>query len=150
MTHDPAAMLLVEDDRNAVDVVLRALHRSGLDGVVHVARDGQEALEALGIESGSEHEQVRPSVVFLDIKMPRIDGWEVLRRIRANPELADLPVVICSASDHEADVRRSYEMGANSFLVKRFDPRSPGHYLAEAAHYWLEINQRPPRRRRPS
>lgn len=156
-THPPqpaVAMLLVDDDRNDVEVALRALHREGLDGWVRVARDGQEALEALGLEPTSSafgrEERVRPAVVFLDLKMPRVDGWEVLQRIRSNPETAALPVVVISSSDHEMDIRRCYELGANSFLVKRFDPKSAGAYIAEAAHYWLELNRQPPRRRRPA
>jgi len=153
------AMLLVDDDRNDVEIALRALHREGLDGWVRVARDGQEALEALGLEppssasgsaSGHDDERVRPAVVFLDLKMPRVDGWEVLQRIRNDPETTALPVVVISSSDREMDIQRCYELGANSFLVKRFDPRSAGAYIAEAARYWLELNRQPPRRRRPA
>lgn len=156
-----SSMLLVEDDGNDVEVALRALHRQGLDETVQVVRDGQEALEALGLEptsrppslSPSEQPSARvrpdrPAVVFLDLKMPRVDGWEVLRRIRRDPETAQLPVVVFSSSDRDADVQRCYELGANSFLVKRFDPKSPGAYIAEAARYWLELNTQPPRRRR--
>lgn len=149
-----SGMLLVDDDRDDVEVALRAFARRGLDEPVRVARDGQEALEALGLEQPPSRmedgdETVRPAVVFLDLKMPRVDGWEVLRRIRDNPDLAETPVVVFSSSDQESDVRRSYELGANSFLVKRFDPKSPGAYIAEAARYWLELNEHPPRRRRP-
>ena len=138
-------ILLVDDSPDEVDVAMRALRKSGLGDAVEVARDGQEALEVLGLES-SEREEIRPAVVFLDLKMPRVDGWEVLRRIRSTPESADLPVVILSSSDRDADVERCYALGANSFLLKRFDTGSPGAYIAEAARYWLELNHSPSRR----
>jgi CheY-like chemotaxis protein len=136
------ALLLVEDDLDEVDVALRALDQADLDVPVEVARDGVEALEALGLENG--HSDRRPPrVVFLDLKMPRVDGWEVLRRIRAHPRTADVPVVVLSSSDRREDIERSYALGANSFLLKRFDPRGPGHYIADAARYWLQLNRTP-------
>jgi CheY-like chemotaxis protein len=136
-----STLLLVEDDRNAVDVALRALRRAGLEVEVQVAADGLEALEALGLEPAGATPAGDPSVVFLDLKLPRIDGWEVLRRIREHPRTSDLPVVVLSSSDRPQDIRRSYECGANSFLVKRFDPRGPGRYFADAVRYWLELNR---------
>ncbi len=137
------AILLVEDDRNEVNVVLRALDRAGLDVPVTVAGDGVEALQVLGLEDDGSPELPLPRVVFLDLKMPRVDGWEVLRRIRAHPRTADLPVVVVSSSDREEDIQRSYALGANSFLQKHFDARGPGRYFAEAARYWLELNRNP-------
>lgn len=142
----PKEILLVEDDREEVDVALRALGRAGLGESVEVARDGLEALEALGLERSVNGAAARPRVVFLDLKMPRVDGWEVLRRIRETPRTACLPVVVLSSSDRDDDVLRSYELGANSFVVKHFDARGPGTYIAEAARYWLDLNQAPPKR----
>jgi len=133
------ALLLVEDDRDEVDVALRALERAGLDAPVDVARDGLEALEALGLEAAGTPSPP-PRVVFLDLKMPRVDGWEVLRRIRGHPRTSSIPVVVLSSSDRKEDIERSYALGANSFLVKRFDRRGPGSYIADAARYWLELN----------
>ena len=139
-------ILLVDDNPDEIDVAVRALRRRGLGEAVDVAHDGQEALEALGIEESGGGASQCPSVVFLDLKMPRIDGWEVLRRIRES-DVADVPVVILSSSDRSEDIQRCYELGANSFLVKHFDRESPGAYIADAARYWLELNQPPPRRR---
>jgi len=110
-----------------------------------VARDGQEAIEMLGLDL-ADHEPAAPMLpraIFLDLKMPRVDGWEVLQRVRASRRTAAVPVVVLSASDRPQDIQRSYALGANSFLLKRFEPRGPGTYLAEAAHYWLELNQPP-------
>jgi two-component system response regulator len=136
-------ILIVEDDRDELAVALWAFRRAGLDVDVSVAHDGQEALEILGLEDGADPSGL-PKVMFLDLKMPRVDGWEVLRRVRQAPETASLPVVVISSSDREEDVRTCYALGANSFLVKRFDNRSPGAYLAEAAHYWIALNEPPP------
>ncbi len=135
-------ILIVEDDRDEIDVALRALRRSGLDVKVEVAVDGQGALEAVGLEPPDRVSQPRlPQVVFLDLKMPRVDGWEVLVRLRSDPRTAMLPVVVLSSSDRTEDIERSYALGANSFLLKRFDPRGPGVYYAEAARYWTELNK---------
>jgi two-component system response regulator len=137
-------LLLIEDDRDHIDVTVRALRKASITVDIRVVRDGQEAIEALGLD-GAEATSDRelPRVVFLDLKMPRVDGWEVLRRIRASPRAARIPVVVVSESDRAEDVRLSYALGANSYLLKRFDPRSPGAYLAEAARYWIELNQTP-------
>lgn len=138
-------ILLVEDDQNERDVALRALERAGWGDIsVDVATDGQVALEVLGLEPNAEAPRPKPRVIFLDLKMPRVDGWEVLRRVREAPETACIPVVILSSSNRDADMRRSYELGANSFVLKHFDPRGPGTYIAEAARYWLELNAPPP------
>lgn len=140
-------VLIVEDNRDELDVAVRALRRAGLDVEVEVARDGQQALERLGIESSEDDTTlIRPGVVFLDLKMPRVDGWQVLERIREHAATSDLPVVVLSSSNRTSDIQRSYELGANSFLVKHNDRRSPGAYIAEAAHYWIDLNVPPPRR----
>jgi two-component system response regulator len=138
---DAAPVLLIEDDRDTVEVFVRALAKSGLAVQLSVVCDGQEALEVLGIEPSGAHHGPLPRVVFLDLKMPRVDGWEVLHRLRASSRTARLPVVVVSASDRTEDIRRSYALGANSYLLKRFDPRGPGTYLAEAVRYWTESNQ---------
>lgn len=139
-----AEVLLVENDPNDVAIARRAFRQGGLDGRVAVCHDGAEALEWLGLNGGAggvPEEGAQPRVVFLDLKMPRVDGWEVLRALRGDERTRSIPVVVLSASDREDDVRASYRLGANSFLVKRFDGRRPGAYLADAAHYWLELNR---------
>lgn len=137
-------LLLIEDDVDQIDVITRALRKAGVDADVRVVRDGQEAIDALELD-GPVPDKVRPlpRVVFLDLKMPRVDGWEVLRRLRSAPRTARLPVVVVSGSDRREDIERSYALGANSYLLKRFDPRGPGTYLAEAARYWIEMNRVP-------
>jgi two-component system response regulator len=145
------ALLLVEDDGNDVALALRALEHAGIDVHVDVARDGQEALDFLRLDSGdAAHSAVSPrppDVIFLDLKMPKVDGWEVLREIRSSERTREIPVVVLSVSDRPEDIQRCYRLGANSYLVKRFDPRQPGSYLVDAARYWIELNRTPPRRR---
>jgi two-component system response regulator len=137
-------LLLIEDDIDHVDVILRAFRKAGVPAEVRVVRDGQEAIDSLGLDTASAGKpRALPRVVFLDLKMPRVDGWEVLRRLRSSPRTARLPVVIVSGSDRREDIERSYALGANSYLLKRFDPRGPGTYLAEAARYWIEMNRVP-------
>jgi two-component system, response regulator len=138
-----SVILLVEDEPYEVDVALRALDRAGVDVTVAVAADGLEGLEVMGLEPGGVVLSAPPRVVFLDLKMPRVDGWEVLRRMRSHPRTADVPVVVISSTDRSEDIRRSYQLGANSFLVKRFDPNGPGSYFVGAARYWLELNRAP-------
>ncbi len=136
-------LLLVEDNLNDVVVALRAFRLHGLEHRVKVLRDGAEALDYLSGE-GSEHEpdaRVLPKVVLLDLRMPRIDGREVLRSVRADARTRDLPVVVVSSSQAESDIRDCYEMGANSFVVKSFDAKKPGEYLVDVARYWLNLNR---------
>ena len=105
------------------------------------ARDGGEALKALQVNHGPpDGKELRPRVIFLDVRMPRMDGFEVLRALRSAPHTRTIPVVMVSTSAWPEDVRRAYELGANSYLVKRFDGRDPGGFIAEAARYWVELN----------
>lgn len=142
-----AEVLLVENDPNDVAIARRALEKDGVAERVAVCRDGAEALDWLGLEGGDgahlRGAPTPPRVVFLDLKMPRVDGWEVLRALQLDERTRAIPVVVLSASDREEDVRASYRLGANSFLVKRFGGRRPGAYLADAVRYWLLLN-RPP------
>lgn len=139
-----AEVLLVEDDPNDVAIARRAFRRGGFEGRVAVCRDGVEALDWLGL-NGEDYasDAAAPSVIFLDLRMPRMDGWEFLRELRSHDRTRATPVVVLSASGREEDVRSSYRLGANSFVVKRFDARQPGAYLADAVRYWLDLNRAP-------
>ena len=108
-------ILLVDDDRDDVDVALRAVRREHLDVTVRVASDGGEALELLGIDgNGGVPPDALPRVVFLDLNMPRVDGWQVLEKLRRDPATQKLPVVVLSWSGQRRDIERCYELGANS------------------------------------
>lgn len=135
-------ILLVEDNADDVEVALRAFRKHGLAEAVVVARDGDEALAWLRTHPalGGVH---GPKVIFLDLKMPKVGGFDVLREVRANDDMRHVPVVVLSSSDHDRDVAESYRLGANSFVRKRTEPARPGEYLVEAARYWLTLNRAP-------
>ncbi len=139
---DGGEILIVEDDENDLAVALRALRRHALHGRVRVLRDGAEAVEfLLGEGAGTGAPGPLPRVVLLDLKTPRMDGKAVLRALRADPRTRHVPVVIVSWSDDGNDVRECYELGANSFVVKRSDPQRPGDYLVDAVRYWALQNE---------
>jgi CheY-like chemotaxis protein len=126
-------------------VALRAFRLHGLDHRVKVVRDGAEALDYLtgvGLEEGAEPPPL-PKVVLLDLRMPRVDGRDVLRQMRADERMREIPIVIVSSSKAERDMHDCYRMGANSFVVKSFDAKRPGEYLVDVARYWLNLNRVP-------
>ena len=129
-------VLVVEDDQDEQRIVRRALHQHGLDERVKIVGSGEEALEFL--DRDRPHP---PKVILLDLKLPGIDGHEVLRRIRADEALRTVPVVIVSSTDSDSDIGQCYLLGANSFIPKRHDVGAPGGYVIEAAHYWLDLNR---------
>lgn len=145
MNEKATTILLVDDDEGHLMVARRALARASLPVEVHTAGSGAEALRALGLSSDADAESGgrRIVLVMLDLSMPGLSGWEVLRRIRESDRASHVPIVVVSSSKRPEDVLRSYEMGANSYLVKRFEALKPGHYLADAARYWIELNEAP-------
>ena len=130
-------ILLVEDDPDHADLAVRALEKSGAVDRVVVARDGEQALEHLF----GKHEA--PAVVFLDLKLPRMSGFEVLRRIRDNEATRFLPVVVLSSSDEDADLARSYELGVNSYILKPVSFTEFVEVTRQMGTYWLLLNQTP-------
>jgi CheY-like chemotaxis protein len=142
-----AGLLLVEDDPNDVFVALRAFRRAGIESV-QVAHDGAEALAMLGLVPGNG--ATHPRVILLDLQLPRVNGFDVLRAVRNAEETRHIPVVVVSTSADASDVRRAYQLGANSYVVKRGDASRPGGYFTDIARYWLEINRPPAPGARPS
>jgi two-component system, response regulator len=136
-------LLLVDDDPDDVAIALRAVRRAGLPVEVQTLENGREALEALDLDGNGSPRRppLDPQVIFLDLQMPQVGGFEVLRKLRSAPQTRSIPVVMVSSSERPEDVRRSYALGANSYLVKRFGGRDPGGWFAEAARYWIELNQ---------
>lgn len=132
-------IVLVEDNPGDVAIALRAFRRSDLADRVRVLRDGEEALAWLR-GGGAD---APPRVILLDLRMPKVDGWEVLRELRADARTREVPVVVVSSSDRESDVRESYRLGADGFVVKRFDASRPGEFFVEAARHWLDGDGRP-------
>jgi CheY-like chemotaxis protein len=147
---DGKIILLVEDNPDDELLTLRALKKNHITNEVIVARDGVEALDyLLGTGTALDQEStVLPQVVLLDLRLPKIDGLEVLRRLRAEKRTALLPVVILTSSDEEQDVIESYSLGANSFIRKPVDFDQFSEAVRQLGMYWLLLNQLPPVRRR--
>lgn len=140
----PPTLLIVDDDPDFLEITARALHRENVNAELIYARDGSEALEILARLNGTPDSPCdRIAAVFLDLNLPGIKGWDVLSRIRSEPKTRDLPVVIVSSSDRVEDVRRSYALGANSYIVKQFRSSGAGRFFAQAARYWTELNRCP-------
>jgi two-component system response regulator len=139
-------ILLVEDNPDDVELTLRALKKGSICAEVVIARDGAEALDYLfgtGPHAGRDP-SLCPALVLLDLKLPKVDGIEVLRRLRAHPATALLPVVVLTLSNEESDIRSAYRFGANSYLRKPVDFDRFNDVLAQLSRYWLEINEPPP------
>ena len=142
MIEQCAEILLVEDNPNDVTLTLHAFKTANLANTVHVARDGVEALEFLfGAGSNDDHQAPkRPRVVLLDLKLPKVDGHEVLRRIKGDPRTCGIPVVVLTSSSEERDVMRTYDVGANSYIVKPVDFEQFTELVRDIGKYWLVIN----------
>lgn len=137
-------ILLVEDNPQDEMLILRALRKINLINAVDVARDGQQALDYLFREGEfAERTPAVPTVVLLDIGLPRLSGLEVLERLRADPRTRLLPVVILTSSDEERDRLKSYENGANSFVRKPLDFSEFAETVARLGIYWLATNEPP-------
>jgi len=142
-------ILLVEDNPDDEALALRALKKNNILNEVVVARDGAEALDYLfGTGAYSDRDtSMMPEVVLLDLKLPKVDGLEVLRQIRADDTTRLLPVVILTSSDEERDLVDSYELGANSYVCKPVDFTRFAEAVRQLSLYWLILNQPPPSER---
>jgi Response regulator containing a CheY-like receiver domain and a GGDEF domain len=140
-------ILLVEDDPDDEALALRALRRNNIKNEVVVMRDGVEALDyVFGTGAYSSRDATDlPQVVLLDLKLPKIDGLEVLRRIRADPRTELLPVVVLTSSKEDRDVVESYSRGANSYVRKPVEFNEFSEAVRQLGLYWLLLNERPPR-----
>jgi CheY-like chemotaxis protein len=145
MMEELKRILLVEDSSNDVELTLVALEENHLANEVVVVRDGEEALDYLyrrgifKLRSGGN-----PVVVLLDLKLPKIDGLEVLEQIKSDPDLKRVPVVMVTSSREEQDVIRSYDLGANAYVVKPVDFREFVDAIKEVGLFWAVVNEPPP------
>ena len=137
-------ILLVEDNPDDVELILMAFKRNGISNEVVVANDGVEAQEYLFKVSADSKLKALPAVIFLDLKMPKVDGLEVLRCIRADERTRLLPVVILTSSIEKQDLVTSYKLGANSYIRKPVDFNQFVEAVRELGIYWLTLNESPP------
>lgn len=134
------SILLVEDNPDDEALTLRALERNRIANQVFIARDGEEALELLLGER-----PIVPALTLLDLKLPKIDGLEVLRRIREEPSTKLLPVIVLTSSKEDRDLIDSYSLGANSYIRKPVDFKQFTEAVGQLGLYWLVLNEFPPR-----
>ncbi len=138
-------ILLVEDSLHDAELALAAMEKTKLPNEIVLARDGEEALNYLHRRGKYQTRPcVRPLVVLLDLKMPKVDGFEVLRAIRSDPALRTIPVVILTSSREESDLARCYEMGANSYVVKPVEFQAFADALGQIGKFWATLNEAPP------
>ena len=138
-------ILLVEDNLNDIELVLDALRRNNLVNKVVTARHGGEALDFLhrtGAHEGREGDD--PIFILLDLKMPKVDGLEVLRQIKQDPKLQMIPVVMLTSSNEECDLIKSYKLGVNSYVVKPVDFGQFVEVIRQLGLFWAVINEPPP------
>jgi CheY-like chemotaxis protein len=139
-------ILIVEDTPEDLELALRALRKANLTNRIQIARDGAEALEFIFAEGQHSGRKVEngPKVILLDLKLPKIDGMEVLRRIKSDPRTKTIPVVVLTSSKEQKDVVESYRLGVNSYIVKPVNFERFAAAVQDLGMYWLLLNQ-PPR-----
>jgi two-component system response regulator len=134
-------ILLVEDNPDDEMLTLRALEKNNIENRVVVARDGAEALSLIFNQTETG---LSPSLVLLDLRLPKLDGLEVLSRLRSDPRTKLVPIVVFTSSDEEQDILRSYTLGATSYIRKPIDFNQYSEAIRLAATYWLRLNIPPP------
>jgi len=136
-------ILLVEDSPEDLELALRALRKSKLTNRIQVARDGAEALEFIFAEGQHAGRRVEhtPKVILLDLKLPKVDGLEVLRRVKADARTKSIPVVVLTSSKEQKDIVESYKLGVNSYIVKPVNFEGFAGAVQELGMYWLLLNQ---------
>ena len=142
MENKEVEILLVEDSEADIEMTLRSLNEYNVCNAIQVARDGREALDML-FAGRDGAEGIRPRVVFLDLKLPKVSGHEVLRRMKSDEKTREIPVVVMTSSGQQADIDRCYEMGANSYVVKPIGFQDFSRVVKELKLYWLVMNQPP-------
>lgn len=143
---DPIDILIVEDNPQDAELTIRALRKDNLANQIHVAEDGEEALEFV-FAKGRYADRIAvkpPKVIFLDLKLPKVSGLEVLKELKSHPSTRKLPVVVVTSSREDPDVQSAYDLGANGYVVKPVEFDDFFESVAQTGHYWLMVNE-PPR-----
>ena len=143
MSDTEVEILLVEDNPNDVKLALHAFKSNNLANLVRVVRDGAEALELIFGTDRYDKCPCHPKVILLDLKLPFVDGIEVLHRLKADERTRQIPVVVLTSSREEPDIQKCYQLGVNSYIVKPVDFDQFTKAVREVGMYWLLLNQRP-------
>ncbi|MGV3771344.1 MAG: response regulator [Verrucomicrobiales bacterium] len=147
MNQDEVEILLVEDNPDDLELALLALKRNNVANKIHVARDGEEALDFLLCRGkhSSRPADAQPKVVLLDLKLPKVDGLEVLREVKGNEFTKSVPIVVMTSSKEQRDMVEGYKLGVNSYIQKPVDFNQFRDIINKLGFYWLVINQSPPK-----
>ena len=144
-TNNIIEILLVEDNPQDLQLTQRALKKANLANHIQVARDGEEALQFIFCEGPYSERKIEnaPKVILLDLKLPKVDGKEVLERIKSDPRTKMIPVVVLTSSKEQSDLVESYKLGVNSYIVKPVNFEGFAAAVQELGMYWLLLNQPP-------
>ena len=143
MDNDLVEILLVEDNPNDVELTLHALKKSHLTNRIHVVRDGEEAIKFFFDNPNNDPNRKipGPKVVLLDLKLPKVDGMEVLKRLKNDPATKSIPVVVLTSSNEDRDILETYKLGVNSYIVKPVDFAKFVEAMRTLGMYWLMLNR---------
>lgn len=146
MANNQVEILYVEDNPNDIELTLHAFQKNNIVNQIHVVRDGAEALDYLfGTGAYADRDlNARPKVILLDLKLPKVDGLDVLRRIKTDARTKTLPVVVLTSSREERDIVESYNLGVNSYIIKPVDFEQFTVAISQLGLYWLLLNEPPP------
>jgi CheY-like chemotaxis protein len=145
LTGEPLHILLVEDNEDHAELVIRSMRDQQVANLIHHVVNGEQALDYLFMRGAytDPEKNPRPNFVLLDLRLPRVDGLEVLRIIKTTPSLLRIPVVILTSSDAESDIAKSYDYHANSYVVKPLDFKTFTKLMKDLGFYWLGWNAKP-------
>jgi two-component system response regulator len=136
-------LLLIEDSIDDRELIKRAIKKAGYEVEIHIADNGIDALEILGISQNTTEKVVRPNLVMLDLKIPKLSGKEVLRELRNYPTTMMLPVVVFTSSREESDLKECYQLHVNSFIRKPVNADDFNKAIQQVLDYWLKLNELP-------
>lgn len=143
MKNTEVEILLIEDNPNDAEMTIRALHKSNIvNKLVHLS-DGAEALDFLFAtgEYEGRNTNIKPKIILLDLKMPKVDGLEVLRQIKNDPRTRAIPVIVLTSSKEDPDIKKAYELGVNSYIVKPVGFENFNSSISEMGMYWMLLNK---------
>jgi two-component system response regulator len=142
-TKNAVELLLIEDSPNDAELILRALKKNNLGNSIAHLKDGEEALEYIFAKGRYANRKIedRPKMILLDLKMPKVNGLEVLKAIKSDERTSAIPIIIMTSSKEDSDIAESYKLGVNSYVVKPVNFENFSKAAAEVGYYWLLINQ---------
>jgi two-component system response regulator len=143
--YNPVEILIVEDNPQDAELTMRALKKMNLVNQIMVAEDGEEALDIVFSRGKFEERKALkpPRVIFLDLKLPKVSGLEVLKEIKTNPDTKRIPVVIVTSSSEDPDIKAAYELGANGYVVKPVEFEAFSNSMIQTGIFWLTVNETP-------